>query len=80
MTNAEIYLALDAIFRDLFLDDDIELKPETSARDIKGWDSFNHINIIIAAEARFAIKLKTAEIAGLNNVGDFVRVIKSHTH
>lgn len=37
MTDAEIYAALDVIFRDLFLDDDIALKPETSARDIKGW-------------------------------------------
>ncbi len=74
-TEAEIYAALTEIFRDVFLRDDLELKAEMSAPDIKGWDSFKQIEIIMATEERFAIQLNTREIDSLRNVGDLVRVV-----
>ncbi len=77
MTNEQIYTQLTEIFRDLFDDDSIVLTPETTAADIPGWDSFNHINLIVATEAKFKIKFKTAEIESLRNVGHFVQVIQS---
>ena len=36
MTEAEIYAALDEIFRDVFLRDDLALTPELSAKDVPG--------------------------------------------
>ena len=77
MQKPEIYSELDAIFRDLFDDDAITLKPETSAADIEGWDSLAHINLIVAIEARFKIKFRTTEIESLHNVGRLVDVIQS---
>jgi acyl carrier protein len=77
LTNEQIYTQLTEIFRDLFDDDSIVLTPETTAADIPGWDSFNHINLIVATEAKFKIKFKTAEIESLRNVGHFVQVIQS---
>ena len=50
MTEAEIYAALDEIFRDVFLRDDIALTPELSAKDVAGWDSFRQIDIILAID------------------------------
>jgi acyl carrier protein len=75
LTNEQIYTQLTEIFRDLFDDDSIVLTPETTAADITGWDSFNHINLIVATEVRFGIKFKTAEIESLHNVGHLVDVI-----
>lgn len=75
MTSEQIYLQLTEIFRDLFDDDAIVLTSETTADDIPEWDSFNHINLLIAAEMRFGIKFNTAEIQSLQNVGHFVEVI-----
>ncbi len=75
MSEAEIYAALGEIFRDVFLTDDIELQPELSAKDVPGWDSFKQIDIILAVEEKYHIKLNTRELDSLHNVGDLVRVI-----
>lgn len=75
MSEAEIYAALGEIFRDVFLMDDIELRPELSAKDVPGWDSFKQIDIILAVEEKYRIKLNTRELDSLQNVGDLVRVI-----
>lgn len=77
MTTEQIYTQLTEIFRDLFDDESIVLKPDTTAADVEGWDSFNHINLMVAIEARFKIKFKTAEIESLHNVGHLVDVIAS---
>jgi acyl carrier protein len=79
MSEAEIYAALDAIFRDVFLRDDIELRPELSAKDVPGWDSFKQIDIILAIEAKYHVKFSTRELDSLNNVGDLVRVVGTKT-
>lgn len=75
MTEAQIYQALTEIFRDFFANSAIELKPETTAKDVEGWDSLNHLSLMIAAENHFGIKLKTGEIEKLTKVEDLVAVI-----
>ncbi len=77
MTSEEIYEKLTELFRDIFADDDIVIKPETTAHDIDGWESFNHISIIVAVETLFKIKMTTREIDELQNVGDIVAIIQS---
>jgi acyl carrier protein len=77
LTSDQIYTQLTEIFRDLFDDDSIVLTPETTASDVPGWDSFNHINLIVATEAKFKIKFNTAEIESLHNVGHLVQVISA---
>ena len=77
MQDQEINAGLSDIFHDLFADDALVLTPETSARDVAGWDSIKHISLIVAVEERFGIKLKTSEIEGLKNVGDLQRVIRA---
>jgi acyl carrier protein len=69
-------MQLTSIFHDLFDDDSIVLTPETTAADIEDWDSFNHINLIVAVEAKFGIKFKTAELDELHNVGHLVHLIE----
>jgi len=76
MDQAEIYKQLTILFRNLFDEDTIVLTPETTAADIEGWDSFNHINLIVAVEAKFGIKFKTAELDELHNVGHLVTMIE----
>lgn len=76
MQQADVYAALQEIFRDIFDDDDIVLQPETSAADIPEWDSFNHVNIIVASEMKFGIKFLAAELDDLKNVGDFVALVQ----
>jgi acyl carrier protein len=77
MQTAEIYEKLTELFRELFADDLIVLKPQTTANDIEGWDSFNHISVIVAVETRFGVKMSTGEIENLANVGALVSAIQS---
>ena len=76
-SEAEIYAALTEVFHDVFTRDDIALRPDFSAKDVSGWDSFKQIEIIVATEARFGIRMTTREIDDLKNVSDLVRVVAS---
>ncbi len=73
--EAKIYEALTEIFNDVFMKDDMKLTPSLSAKDVAGWDSFKQIEIMVAAEEHFGIKLNTKEIDSLKCVGDLVAVI-----
>jgi acyl carrier protein len=79
MTEPEIYAGLTEIFHDLFADDSIVLRPAMTADEVDGWDSFNHLNIIVAVETRFGIKMQTSEIEKLTNIGDLIRAIEQKT-
>jgi acyl carrier protein len=75
MNEAAIYGVLTELFHDVFADDSIVLRPETSAPDVEGWDSFTNLNLIVAVEGRFGIRMQTTEIEQLQNVGDLVATI-----
>jgi acyl carrier protein len=76
MDDSQVLEQLTDIIRDVLNNDTLVLKPETIAADVPDWDSFNHINIVVAAEAKFGIKFKTAELEQLRNVGEFVALIE----
>ena len=75
MTEAEIYDGLNAVFREVFDEPNLKVSPALSAKDIPEWDSFNHINIVVATEMRFGVKFRTVEIDALRNVGEFAQLI-----
>jgi acyl carrier protein len=76
MEESAIYQKLTGIFRDVFDDETLVLRPDMTAEDVEDWDSANHINIVVATEAAFGIKFKSAEIEELKNVGEFVAMIE----
>jgi acyl carrier protein len=76
MQSADIYAQLTTIFHDLFDDDTIVLTPELTAADVPDWDSFNHINLIVAIETRFKIKFQTAELEQLHTAGHLAALIQ----
>lgn len=77
MQQEEIYAQLTEIFRDLFDDQDIVLRPGLTAADVPEWDSFNHINLIVAVEAMFHIKFQTAELESMHTVGHLADLIQT---
>ncbi len=75
MQTEDIYIQLTAIFRDLFDDETLVLTPGLTAADVPEWDSFNHINLIVAVETRFKVKFHTAELEQLHTVGHLADLI-----
>lgn len=57
--------------------DDFDFQDETVAPDVPGWDSLNHVNIILAVENKFAVKFKSYEVLRLKNVGDLQKLLDS---
>ncbi|MCX7798535.1 MAG: acyl carrier protein [Melioribacter sp.] len=57
--------------------DDFDIKDETTAPEVPGWDSLNHINIILAIEEHFKVKFKSYELLRLKNVGDLQKLLDS---
>ena len=78
MDQTQILNEVGVIIRDVLdpLDDNkLKIGLETTADQTEGWDSFNHINIVVAIEQHFRVKFKTAEIESLRNVGELVALI-----
>ena len=77
MTKSEIWDAVTKVFRDTLDLDDLVLTPATTAKDVEGWDSLNHILLVVAVEQKFGMKFNTGEIDALENVGQFIDLIES---
>ncbi|MBO8450203.1 MAG: acyl carrier protein [Spirochaetes bacterium] len=75
MDNAEILQKLEAIFRDVLDNEEICLTEDTTADDIEEWDSLSHIQLIVAIEKGFGIKLSAREVRELADVGEMVLCI-----
>ena len=76
MTRSEIYEELTEIIRDIFDDDELVIGDETTADDIEDWDSLEQINLLVAIEKRFNIKIRLGDVSGLENVGRMVDLIE----
>ena len=68
-----------AVCREVFGDPDLVLSEATTAADIEGWDSFNHINLVMQLEEEFSISFSTKEIGAMTCVGDLFRLIDRKT-
>lgn len=77
MDRETIRRQLQAVMREVFDDDGVEISDATTAGDVKGWDSLNHINLVIAVEERFKVKLTTREVVSLKNVGEMLSLLQS---
>ncbi|MDO5971147.1 acyl carrier protein [Flavivirga aquimarina] len=53
-----------------------ELKEETTAHDVDGWESVTHMMIITDIENSFNIKFKLMDLMNMNNVGNLIECIQ----
>ena len=75
MERLEVYEKLNAIFRDVLDNDEIELQDSTCADDIEEWDSLGQIQLTVAVEKAFNVKFQASEMASWKNVGEMVDCI-----
>ena len=66
---------LQAIFREFFNDDSLQLADGMTFSDIGGWDSLAHMNLINALEAEFGLKFSVRELMKMKNVGTIRQVL-----
>ena len=64
MNREEVLKQLQSIFRDI-------LKKESStSKDVDGWDSLTHMQIIAQIEKHFGVRFNFREVIKFKNVGD----------
>ena len=71
MDRTEVYTRLASAFQDVF-DREVALTDETTAADVPGWDSLNHITLIGTVEDEFDVKFPMKDVVGMKNVGELV--------
>jgi acyl carrier protein len=76
MTEPEIYDVLNLVFRQVLENDTIALAPGMTAEDVEGWDSMNHIFIVVELEKRFGVKFQAAEMEEMQNVGELAVLVR----
>ena len=73
----EILSNLENIFREVFVDDKLQITNATNADVIESWDSLTHMQLINEVEEYFKITFTLDEVMQLNDVGNLVQLIKS---
>lgn len=65
----QILTRLSEVAADHFDVPGVVLTRESTAGDVKGWDSLAHIQFIMQVEKAFAIRFKSSEVSGFADVG-----------
>ena len=79
MDTTEIINELTKIWRNELDEDSIVLTPETTAKDIEGWDSLTNIQLIVATEKKYKVRFAASEIMNFKNVGDLAETVLKKT-
>lgn len=76
MTETAIYDFLKSAFAEIFGRDNIIITPALSAKDVVGWDSFKQVEIIMALEEKFDIRIRARELNDVAKLGDLVALVR----
>lgn len=71
----DIQAVLADILRRIFGREDLQVSRETTVNDVDGWDSFRMVEILMAVEERFGVRLPSKEIDRLKSVGDLADLL-----
>ena len=75
--NENIIKEMTGIVARVLQNDSIALHPDSTAKDIDGWDSLHHLLIIHAIEQHFGIKFTFREISSFKTTGDIAQLIQT---
>ena len=67
---------LNNVFQEVFEDEELFIERNFTAKDIEEWDSLMHVNLVLAVEKEFNIRLSSYEVTRLKDVGHFIDLIE----
>jgi len=76
--NNDVAVGVRKVFVDVFaLPADVTLLPHHGIDQVPGWDSLNHVNLVLEMESRFGVSFDMDELLAMNSVGAFVQTIEN---
>ena len=67
---------IEQILREVLGDPALRVNSGTRREDVAGWDSFAHVQVILAIEEAFQAHFRTEEVTSFETVGDFVAAVQ----
>ena len=77
--QARILEEVNTLLRDIFAQEDLVVTRATTAADVPGWDSIKQIEIVVAVEEKYGIRMKSREVDAMGSVGDLITLIDEKT-
>lgn len=59
--------------------DDFDLRDDTVASEVPGWDSLTHVRLLTAVEEAYGVRFRSLEVLRLHNVGDLQALVDRKT-
>lgn len=69
-----VYEGVVQVFRSAFENPELELNYLMATGDIREWDSFKNVEILLACEEHFGFRFRSKEIDAIKTVGDLIAV------
>ena len=76
MSTPDLHTRLSAIFAEVLEYPEFEFDPSITMDDIEMWDSFNHINLMLAIEAEFDVEFDSDQIGTLLSAGQIADALE----
>lgn len=70
---------LQMIFRDVFDNPNLQITEATSPVNFAEWDSLAMVQIVLATEAEFGVRLTTDEVSDISSVADILAFMSRRT-
>ena len=77
--HKNIQSELQFVFRKIFENNSIVISGQTTANDIRGWDSLTHMTLINDIEQHFKVEFSFNEVSSFNCVDDMIKCIEKKT-
>ena len=71
-----ILMRIAKVFHEIFDDNTIVVTRQTSPPDVDGWDSMMQVNIVVAVEREFGVRLSGKDMA-FKTVGDLEDCVRA---
>ena len=72
LSREQIFSQAQEIFREVLDSPKLVLTDKTTASDVEGWDSLNHMTLVITIEEHFRARFVTWEVMGWHSVGEMI--------
>jgi acyl carrier protein len=73
----QIVSQAQVIFREVLDNPALVLTDELTAPKVEGWDSLNHVTLVMTLEEQFGVKFTTREVMGWRNVGQMLDCLQA---
>jgi acyl carrier protein len=77
VSRDQIVSQAQVIFREVLESPDLILTDGLTALKVPGWDSLNHVTLVMTLEEQFKVKFTTREVMGWRNVGQMLDCLQA---